>query len=65
MYKPDKPFWQMNIKELQEYVNKFKRTKKRKFYERKRLTIKKRYNKGKKIKIKLRQTRKNINETYG
>ena len=24
MYKPDKPFWQMNIKELQEYVNKFK-----------------------------------------
>ena len=62
MYQPEKPFWKMNIKELQEYVNKFKPcTKKKRFHYRKRLTIKKRYKKGKKIKIKLRQTRKNIN----
>ncbi len=62
MYQPEKPFWKMNIKELQEYVNQFKScTKKKRFCYRKRYTIKKKKKKGKRLKIKLRQTRKNIN----
>ena len=62
MYKTDKTFRKMNIKELQEHVNKFKPcTKKKRFHYRKRFTIKTKSKKGKRLKIKLRQTRKNIN----
>ena len=65
MYQPDKPFWRMNIKELQEYVKQFKKdTKKKhtkKFHYRKRFTLKQKKNKGKRLKLKLRTTRKNIN----
>jgi len=69
MYQPDKPFWQMNIKELQKYVNQFKKdTKKKhtkKFHYRKRFTLKQRRNKRKRLTLKFRNTRKNINKTYG
>jgi hypothetical protein len=69
MYQPKKPFWQMNIPELQEYVNQFKKDtkkkEKKKFSYRKRFTIKKRKYKGKRLKLKLRMTRKNIDLTYG
>ena len=61
MYKPDKPFWKMNIKELQEYVNQFKTTKKKRFNYRKRFTLKKQGHRKKRLKIRLRRTRKNIN----
>ena len=64
MYQPDKPFWQMNIKELQKYVNQFKKdTKKKhtkKFQYRKRFTLKQRRNKRKRLTLKFRNTRKNI-----
>ena len=65
MYQPKKPFWQMNIKELQEYVNQFKTTKKKRFNYRKRFTLKKQKHRNKRLKIKLRRTRKNIDLTYG
>ena len=53
MYQPEKPFWKMNIKELQEHVNKFKPcTKKKRFHYRKRFTIKTKSKKGKRLKIK-------------
>lgn len=69
MYQPDKPFWQMNIKELQGYVNQFKKdTKKKqtkKFHYRKRFTLKQQRNKRKRLTLKFRKTRKNINKTYG
>ena len=61
MYQPKKPFWQMNIKELQEYVNQFKTTKKKRFNYRKRFTLKKQGHRKKRLKIRLRTTRKNIN----
>ena len=61
MYQPKKPFWQMNIKELQEYVNQFKNTKKKRFNYRKRFTLKKQRQRKKRLKIRLRTTRKNIN----
>lgn len=61
MYQPKKPFWQMNIKELQEYVNQFKTTKKKRFNYRKRFTLKKQRQRKKRLKIRLRTTRKNIN----
>ena len=51
----------MNIKELQEYVNQFKTTKKKRFNYRKRFTLKKQRNRKKRLKIRLRTTRKNIN----
>ena len=60
MFQPKKPFWQMNIKELQEYVNQFKTTKKKRFNYRKRFTLKKQRNRKKRLKIRLRRTRKNI-----
>ena len=65
MYQPKKPFWQMNIKELQEYVNQFKTTKKKRFNYRKRFTLKKQRQRKKRLKIRLRGTRKNIDLTYG
>jgi hypothetical protein len=61
MFQPKKPFWQMNIKELQEYVNQFKTTKKKRFNYRKRFTLKKQGPRKKRLKIRLRTTRKNIN----
>lgn len=61
MFQPKKPFWQMDIKELQEYVNQFKTTKKKRFSYRKRFTLKKQRNRKKRLKIRLRTTRKNIN----
>ena len=64
MYQPKKPFWQMNIKELQEYVNQFKTTKKKRFNYRKRFTLKKQGHRKKRLKIRLRRTRKNIDLTY-
>ena len=60
MFQPKKPFWQMNIKELQEYVNQFKSTKKKRFNYRKRFTLKKQGHRKKRLKIRLRRTRKNI-----
>jgi len=65
MYQPDKPFWKMNIRELQEYINKFKKDTKKKHtkkfhYRNKRFTLKQRKNKGKRLKLRLRPTRKNI-----
>ena len=51
----------MNIKELQEYVNQFKSTKKKRFNYRKRFTLKKQGHRKKRLKIRLRTTRKNIN----
>lgn len=51
----------MNIKELQEYVNQFKTTKKKRFNYRKRFTLKKQGPRKKRLKIRLRTTRKNIN----
>ena len=51
----------MNIKELQEYVNQFKSAKKKKINYRKRFTLKKQKHRNKRLKIRLRTTRKNIN----
>jgi hypothetical protein len=54
----------MNIKEVQEYVHQFKTTKKKKFNYRKRFTLKNRKHRKKRLKIRLRTTRKNIDLTY-
>ncbi len=61
-YQPSKPFWKMDIPELKEYINQFRKCtkKKKKINYRRRFTIKKRNNKYKYLKIKLRNTRKNI-----
>ena len=64
-FMPDKPFWMMSIDELKNYVNKFKQVpkkNKKKFRYKKRFTKKSTKYRGKKIKIKLKKTRKNIIE---